>query len=95
MRSLTVEEYETVHAAFRTHRAHWDLAEWCQQHLCLRERKSPRRVTNFLEHQAQMALGRVWREGGLTATADGLAGLRPVPEQIHHTSRTGNHSEHG
>ena len=68
MRPLIVEEYESkVRRVANTLEAHWELSEWCRTNALSRQREV--HLQKVVEHdanheKAQVALGRVWHEGG-------------------------------
>ena len=68
MRPLTIEEYESkARRVPDTLEAHWGLAEWCRLNGLSRQREV--HLLKVVEHdanheKAQVALGRVWNDGG-------------------------------
>lgn len=68
MRPLTIEEYESkARRVADTFEAQWGLAEWCRLNGLSRQREV--HLLKVLEHdanyeKAQVALGRVWNDGG-------------------------------
>ena len=68
MRPLTIEEYESkARRVADTFEAQWGLAEWCRLNGLSRQREV--HLLKVIEHdanyeKAQVALGRVWNDGG-------------------------------
>ena len=68
MRPLTIEEYESkARRVADTFEAQWELAEWCRLNGLSRQREV--HLLKVVEHdanheKAQLALGRVWNDGG-------------------------------